>query len=848
MHLESLVKKSSPSVICFFILFLIAINFGPASILRSATAQEIPPVLEFPQAGLDDSSTYRGYTTRFLRDTAGNTVQTVLNLNAGRVVNLWADAANESISFTARDTMGRPIELTWLSPGAKVSSDGNARYIRYTLLSKNFSLDLGFFLLGSMRKEREFQYQQRHLLAFGAEPFVEHELIELIGNIERLPAPARARHLVLLSAKNAQTLRARLVPKITLRKQDAKNVVQVRQSTFDGKNNLSLELSVESSQATVNVLQDRVSIRSLRRQPLQLAIKVGTDSPALTPLRREEIFNQDFVKFYESARLENASAALKTGDAIARQRALHSLWLDRQLKSLELLSYEEKLMAGLPNFATYFGRDMMMSALMMEPIWNPAMLEHVIASVLRKLTPTGEVSHEEALGGQAIRENAADYNRLIAAYLQRQNQKDQAGVLAQAEQVLGNLQAVKENYNMLDDDFQLPVLVARYLTNSDIPAERKRAFLQTSARQDKDASRLQLLLRNLLYVAQRSHKYVEHPVAVNLIDFPKRDAQNWFSGSWRDSGPGYANGRFAMDINAIWVPQALEAIEKIFAAFREMGFTAENLEATLPALRGSTLGQYLRDADALPRATKIWREAIKHFEVQLAPQEVQRRLRAKLASLSETERACWENVLAQSGADEQGVEFLALSLDENGQPIPVANTDPATWLFLNDFTNEILAGQTTAEEVLRHLRIFVEPYPNGLFIPKVGPLAANDAYASSEVWENFQRDEYHSPRTVWGREVNLLFLGLAKQIISAFDSHGKLKNQALDSYVRELRAILSKTLMAVEASGLKHNELWRYTISDSKPSPARYSTSSDIQLWNLTDLAVQFRLQRLPAF
>ena len=27
-------------------------------------------------------------------------------------------------------------------------------------------------------------------------------------------------------------------------------------------------------------------------------------------------------------------------------------------------------MAGLPNFATYFGRDMMMTALMMRPIWT----------------------------------------------------------------------------------------------------------------------------------------------------------------------------------------------------------------------------------------------------------------------------------------------------------------------------------------------------------------------------------------------------------------------------------------------------------------------------------------------
>lgn len=505
MRFELLIKKSSPSVIRVFILFLIAINLGPASTLRSAIAQEIPPVLEFPQEGLDDASTYRGYTTRFFRDSAGNTFQIYVNQNNGRIVNLWADAANESMSFTARDTAGRPVEMTWDSPSAEISSDASLRYMRYTLASKSPGLDIGFFILGSMRKERELQYRQRHLLPFGAEPFIENELVALISNIERLPAPARARHLAMLNAASAQELRSRLVPEMVQQKRNAKTILLIKQVTFDGKNHLSLELSVENNRATVNVLKDRVSIRSLQRQPLQIAVKVGTDSPALSPLHREKIFNHDFMKFYESVRVENAGEILKTGDAIARQRALRSLWLGRQLKSLELLSYEEKLMAGLPNFATYFGRDMMMSALMMEPIWNPAMLEHVIASVLRKLTPTGEVSHEEALGGQAIRENAADYNRLIAAYLQRQTQKDQAGAdsaLAQAEKLLGNLQATTENYKMVDDDFQFPVLAARYFSRADISTGRKRIFLQVAARQGEEASRLTLLLRNLLYVAQ----------------------------------------------------------------------------------------------------------------------------------------------------------------------------------------------------------------------------------------------------------------------------------------------------------------------------------------------------------
>src|ERR687889_2842351 len=106
-------------------------------------------------------------------------------------------------------------------------------------------------------------------------------------------------------------------------------------------------------------------------------------------------------------------------------------------------------MAGLPDFATHFGRDMMMTALMMRSIWTPEMSEHVIASVLRKLGPNGEVSHEEALGGQAIREHAVVYDSLLRA--------DQSG---KAKEVLRELQRTRENYHMIDDEFQLPVLAA----------------------------------------------------------------------------------------------------------------------------------------------------------------------------------------------------------------------------------------------------------------------------------------------------------------------------------------------------------------------------------------------------
>jgi hypothetical protein len=176
--------------------------------------------------------------------------------------------------------------------------------------------------------------------------------------------------------------------------------------------------------------------------------------------------------------------------------------------------------------------------------------------------------------------------------------------------------------------------------------------------------------------------------------------------------------------------------------------------------------------------------------------------------------------------DRTPLEFLALSLDATGRPIRVATTDPATGLFLQDLP---------AERVRRDLEVIMRPYPVGLFIPRLGPVVANDAFATARIWEAFRRDAYHSPRVVWGREVNLIALALARQMERASDA----------ALVAALDTALRQTVDAVEASGLSHNELWSYRITSGELVPVRYGSSSDIQLWNLTNLAVQFRLSQL---
>ena len=477
----------------------------------------------------------------------------------------------------------------------------------------------------------------------------------------------------------------------------------------------------------------------------------------------------------------------------------------------------------------------------MSAIWTPGMAEHVIGSVLRKLSPAGEVSHEEALGGQAIREGAAEYAALVERYrtlTQRGDRLRADSALTRARAVLEHLDRVRENFAMIDDEFQLPVLVSRYLRDPRLDDARKRAFLLA---EEQGVTHLDLLLRELELVARSALPYAMAPIATNLVSFARRDATQWQSGSWRDSGAGYANGRFAMDINAIWVPMALRSIDELLVVLRRLGLVQGD-QLTSKGGAGPLIRGYVRDPAALRRARDTWAGAGRHFVVRIAPASLRERLSAKLASMTPEERRYWDQVLSSTGADAQPLEFLALSLDSFGRPIGVANTDPATRLFLLGRAED--AGARAAAQ--RDVAVFMRAYPVGLFIAGLGPVVANDAYAAPAVWDAFRKDLYHSPQVVWGREVNLFLLGLASHIEAAYNDQGRLRDPALSSYVQTLAAAMRGTLAAVESSGLRHNELWSYVIEGGKLKPVRYGTSTDVQLWNTTSLAVLYALSRLP--
>ncbi|MGZ8490646.1 MAG: hypothetical protein ACXWZS_00405 [Gemmatirosa sp.] len=333
-----------------------------------------PPVLSFPEAGMDDSAAYRGYRTRLHRDVAGNTVQLYLDGREGRVVHLWADADNESLGFSARDARGRPAALRWADEAARVGGTSRARVLEHRLIADVPTVRLGGFVLGSMRVERDYQAWGKHRVPFGGPAFSLEETDRLLAALDALPAATRRAHLARVHAPDEATLRARLRPQLAVSAGAETWTARVTQLSLDGRDTLRLELVVDPRRVNATRAGDVVTLRARTGGVVPFIVRIATTAAPLTRLAREEIFTPEFLAFVDSAARAPSDAA-----------ALRARWMERQVRGVELLSSREKLMAGLPTYATYFGRDMLVTALMMRPIWRDEMSVFAVGAVLRKL-------------------------------------------------------------------------------------------------------------------------------------------------------------------------------------------------------------------------------------------------------------------------------------------------------------------------------------------------------------------------------------------------------------------------------------------------------------------------------
>lgn len=446
-------------------------------------------------------------------------------------------------------------------------------------------------------------------------------------------------------------------------------------------------------------------------------------------------------------------------------------------QALRFLSYQEKFLAGSWRFDTYFGRDTLMSLRLLLPALRPEAIEAGLASVLERLNAAGEVAHEEDIGEFAV--------------LRRRREGT-----SQAEAV----DAPIHDYKMIDDDFMLAPVAAAWLLDRPEGRERARAFLARKLASGETAGAA--LARNFGFVLRQARAFARDPVAPNLVALkPGHDV-----GQWRDSEDGLAGGRYAYDVNAVFVPAALAAIARFADAGLLEGSGGE---------RGATF------ADAAAFAETWSRKAPPLFAVELSIDEVRRQVREYAA------RGGVQPQAALASLDDGPLRFPALALDAGGEPIPVLHSDTGFALLFSD------PGPSSLEALVRPV---LRPFPAGL-LTGVGMLVANPTYASTGARRQLGRNAYHGT-VVWSWQQALMAAGLQRQL---------QRRDLPDDLRARLRASETALWDAIDAArATRTSELWSWSYADGSYRVEPFGQSSGdadesnaAQLWSTVYLAVR---------
>ncbi len=481
-------------------------------------------------------------------------------------------------------------------------------------------------------------------------------------------------------------------------------------------------------------------------EPLRLRITVLTGEKPLTPLDAADLFGP------------------KAGDDV------------RSRQVLEFLAYREKFLAGSWRFDTYFGRDTLMSLRLLMPGLRPEAVEDGLASVLERLNPQGEVAHEEDVGEFAILRHRRE------------------GALA------GGDDAPIYDYKMIDDDVMLPPVAAAWLLDDPQGHARAAAFLarRTAAGEPLGAA----LARNFAFVAGEARAFAREPKARNLVALKP----GFNVGQWRDSEDGLAGGRYPYDVNAVFVPAALEAI----ARFGEAGMLRDYATPAQQALFSSAREQADTWSERAPPLFRVDLDAA--------------RARAAVSRYAGAQGIDPAPALASVGDD--GVRFDALALDAGGRPVPVLHSDGGFALLFRD---------PPAAEVDAMVAAMTRPFPAGL-LTDAGLLVADPAYADAAVAAKFGRTAYHGT-VVWSWQQALLAAGLARQL---------RRDDLPDATRAHLRDAQRRLWRAIDANrGMRTSELWSWSYADGRfraqpfgQGKGDVDESNAAQLWSTVYLAI----------
>ncbi|KAJ5122566.1 hypothetical protein N7448_003700 [Penicillium atrosanguineum] len=493
---------------------------------------------------------------------------------------------------------------------------------------------------------------------------------------------------------------------------------------------------------------------------------------------------------------------LKASAALNSKSADLTTQMPDQTTALSFLAYSEKLLAGAWRFLTYFGRDSMISALLLEPVLssgNGSSMEAVIGAVLERINRTdGSVCHEETIGDYATWTNIQD-------------------------NITSNA--------MIDSDYYLPVLMEKYFLQNPVGQERVSAFFNTSSDINEANQNLtwgQLATINAVRIMRLTGPFAHKQIKENLIHL--KDGQT--VGEWRDSEYGIGGGRIPYDVNTALVPAALRSIAALS--------------------RNGIYPRHQNWAQLADTYAQVWEDqTLPFFEVTI-PQE---KAQSLVKSYANTSFAGPD----QSSTIDTDVVFHALSLNGNDNltQVQVMNTDDCFRHFLLNTTNDAQLTSFLNNSATNIRRTF----PAGL-MTSAGMVVANPAFGEDPVYaQNWTTGAYHGT-VIWSWPLAMMAKGLEMQLGRcevttnfSISSVNKAPMRVPDfctddsvyGNVKEAYNVLWESIEGVHDQ--LSQEVWSWVYRDGGfqvtplgviPPPGGGSqTESDIrQLWSLSFLAV----------
>ena len=444
---------------------------------------------------------------------------------------------------------------------------------------------------------------------------------------------------------------------------------------------------------------------------------------------------------------------------------------------LTFLSYREKFLAGSWRFNTYFGRDTLMSVRLLMPVLAPEAVDAGLGAVLTRLSAKGEVAHEEDIGEFAILD-----------HLRAGGEKSDAPTF---------------NYNMIDGSFMLAPVAAQWLLDDVRGRAQAAAFLERmDGRRETPKALGADLVSNFRFALKAAARFADDPRAPNLIALKT----GFDAGQWRDSNDGLGGGRLPYDVNAVFVPAAVEAAGRFFDS------------GLLDAYLESTDRELFAHAKAMART---WREkAGPLFDVSVPSATARHDIAGYAGSLKIADEAALDAV------DDVPVSFPALALTADDKSVPVIHSDLGF---------ELLFGQPTATALTGGITAIMRPFPAGLLTP-VGVVVANPVYATPAIQDKLTRSAYHGT-VVWSWQQAVLAAGLRRQ----------LQRQDLPPALKaQLRAAQTELWHAIGAAhSMRNSELWTWTFEKGRFEIAPFGAnasdadeSNAAQLWSTVYLAI----------